>query len=170
MTASLEAPSLSREAEFLACVQRSRHLHAPWIAPPDTREAFRRYLSRLQDGRHLGHFVLTSDGELAGVVNLNEIVRGVFQSGYLAYYAFEPHHRQGLMTRSLSLAVTEVFRHHRLHRVEANIQPETDASRALVRRLGFRLEGVSPRYLKIGGEWRDHERWALLGDEWQTRS
>jgi ribosomal-protein-alanine N-acetyltransferase len=36
----------------------------------------------------------------------------------------------------------------------------------LVQSLGFRLEGYSPRYLKIAGRWRDHERWALLKDEW----
>jgi ribosomal-protein-alanine N-acetyltransferase len=61
------------------------------------------------------------------------------------------------------------FRHLRLHRVEANIQPDNRASRALVRRAGFRREGRSRRYLKIGGRWRDHERWALLAQEWRGR-
>jgi ribosomal-protein-alanine N-acetyltransferase len=51
-----------------------------------------------------------------------------------------------------------------LHRLEANIQPENLASIGLVRRLGFRREGMPPRYLRINGEWRDHERWALLAD------
>ncbi|HEY8105130.1 MAG TPA: hypothetical protein VIE46_03425, partial [Gemmatimonadales bacterium] len=59
------------------------------------------------------------------------------------------------------------FRRLRLHRVEANILPQNDASLALVRRAGFRREGRSPRYLKIAGRWRDHERWALLADEWR---
>jgi ribosomal-protein-alanine N-acetyltransferase len=53
-----------------------------------------------------------------------------------------------------------------LHRLEANIQPSNERSIALVRGLGFRKEGLSRRYLKIGGRWRDHERWALLVDEW----
>jgi ribosomal-protein-alanine N-acetyltransferase len=57
----------------------------------------------------------------------------------------------------------------RLHRVEANIQPRNRASIALVKSLGFRQEGYSPRYLKIGGRWRDHERWALLVDDWRPK-
>jgi ribosomal-protein-alanine N-acetyltransferase len=52
----------------------------------------------------------------------------------------------------------------KLHRLEANIQPENLASIALVRACGFSKEGLSPRFLKKNGQWRDHERWALLAD------
>lgn len=69
------------------------------------------------------------------------------------------------MTQALRAAIRFAFGDLGLHRLEANIQPENRASIALVQRLGFRQEGLSPRYLHIGGEWRDHERWALLADE-----
>ena len=104
-------------------------------------------------------------GELAGVINLSEIVRGNFRSAYLGYYAFTPHDGQGWMAQGLALAIRDAFRRLRLHRVEANIQPGNKASLRLVKKLGFRREGYSPRYLKIGGRWRDHERWALLADQ-----
>jgi ribosomal-protein-alanine N-acetyltransferase len=74
------------------------------------------------------------------------------------------------MNRGLRAALREVFRVHRLHRVEANIQPGNARSRALVVGLGFRREGFSPRYLKVCGRWRDHERWALTVEEWRKPS
>jgi ribosomal-protein-alanine N-acetyltransferase len=71
------------------------------------------------------------------------------------------------MGEAVRLVVTHAFHALGLHRLEANIQPGNGPSRALVRRLGFRQEGYSPRYLKIDGDWRDHERWAVLADEWR---
>lgn len=104
-------------------------------------------------------------GGLVGVINASEIVRGNFRSCYLGYYAFTGQTGQGYMTEGMRQVIATLFREEKLHRVEANIQPENAPSKALVQRVGFRLEGLSPRYLKIGGRWRDHERWALLADE-----
>jgi ribosomal-protein-alanine N-acetyltransferase len=101
---------------------------------------------------------VTESGELAGAININEIVRGSFRSGYLGYYAFVPHNRRGYMTTGLRTVVSRAFQKLRLHRLEANIQPDNEASRRLVKRLAFKLEGFSPRYLKVAGRWRDHER------------
>jgi len=166
----LERPSVRRQAEFLAAVARSRKLHRHWAAPPNSELAFRENLERLQSERHIGHWVCTEAGELAGVININEIVRGAFCSGYLGYYAFVPHNGRGYMKRGLTAVLAEAFLRHRLHRLEANIQPDNEASRLLVQRCGFRLEGFSPRYLKLAGRWRDHERWAITAEEWKARS
>ena len=168
-TKILQRPSLRRQDEFLDAVVRSRKLHRHWAAPPATVVALRESLKRLRGAQHLGYWVCTEDGELAGVININEIVRGVFCSGYLGYYAFVPHNGRGHMKRGLSAVLTEAFVRHRLHRLEANIQPNNEASRQLVERLGFRLEGFSPRYLKLAGRWRDHERWAITVEDWKAR-
>lgn len=165
----LEAPTLHRCDDFLDSVRRSRRLHGRWVDAPRDREQFESYLDRADRPSQFCRFVLTPTGELAGVVNVSEILRGNFLSAYLGYYALAPHHRRGYMTEGLRLVVGEAFRVHRLHRLEANIQPDNIASRRLVRRLGFHREGFSPRYLKIAGRWRDHERWAITREDWTGR-
>ena len=169
MPGILEAPSNRSRREFLAAVARSRSLHRGLVTPPRTTAAFEAYLRRLRGPAHVGYWVRTDDGELAGVINISEIVRGAFKSGYLGYYAFSPHDGHGYMSRGLRAVLREVFQVHRLHRLEANIQPGNEASRRLVRRLGFRREGFSRKYLRISGRWCDHERWALTVDDWRTR-
>ena len=77
---------------------------------------------------------------------------------------------QGYMREGIELVLREAFLNLRLHRIEANIQPGNHASIALARGAGFSREGFSPRYLKIGGRWRDHERWAILADDWRARA
>ena len=162
----LELPSKGRRSEFLAAVKRSRKLHGHWVSPPRTVKAFDKNLERFASKAHVGYWVVTESGELAGAININEIVRGTFRSGYLGYYSLAPHNGRGHMMAGLHAVVSRAFQQLHLHRLEANIQPDNDASRRLVKQLGFRLEGYSPRYLKIAGKWRDHERWALTLEDW----
>jgi ribosomal-protein-alanine N-acetyltransferase len=163
----IRPPNATDEPEFLASVERSRTLHRPWVAPPGTPEAFREYFSKQQDSRFAAFFIWSNEPRgLAGVVNLGEIVHGPFRSAYLGYYAFVPYAGRGLMKDGLAQVITHAFRTMKLHRLEANIQPGNRRSKALVKKLGFRREGFSPRYLKINGRWRDHERWAILSEDW----
>ncbi len=164
----LEAPALQHATQFLAAVRRSRTLHARWVTPPATRAEYRAFVQRFRAPTHMGHFVCTSEGELAGVNNVNEMVRGAFRSAYLGYYALAPYGGGGYMRAGLCLVLQRAFRRYGLHRLEANIQPDNQRSIALIKSLGFRLEGFSPRYLKIRGRWRDHERWAITAEEWSV--
>jgi ribosomal-protein-alanine N-acetyltransferase len=158
----LRAPRAADQKEFLARVRASRALHHPWLAAPATAPQFRLYLQRMKEPAHCGLLVcLKGSDEMVGVINISNIVRGLFQSAYLGYYAFDGFERQGLMREGLRAVVRHAFGRLKLHRLEANIQPGNAPSRALVKSCGFELEGYSPRYLKIGGRWRDHERWAI---------
>jgi ribosomal-protein-alanine N-acetyltransferase len=162
----LDAPSSRDRDEFLEAVARSRRLHGSWVAPPADADAFAGHLRRLRRDDAVGFLVRRRNDEaLAGALTLSQIVLGPFRSAYCGYYAFEPQQGLGLMTEALDLTVRYAFASLRLHRVEANVQPGNEASIALVRRCGFRLEGFSPRYLKVAGRWRDHERWAITVED-----
>ena len=165
MLAFLQTPAPRHEHEFLAAVVRSRRLHGAWVTAPSSSAEYRLYLKERQGPRHVKHFICDDLGQLCGVINLSEIVRGSFQSGYLGYYALAPHAGKGFMSAGLELVLTRAFGELGLHRLEANIQPRNKRSIALVRAAGFRLEGLSRRYLRIGGRWRDHERWAITVED-----
>jgi ribosomal-protein-alanine N-acetyltransferase len=159
----LRPPALSDQREFVRAARASRALHGRWVHAPDTPQAFRAYVQRMQAPGHHGFLVCRrDDGAIVGVVNISNVVMGLFCSAYLGYFAFAGHQQQGLMREGLRAVVRHAFQHLKLHRLEANIQPDNARSIALVRACGFRKEGYSPRYLKIAGRWRDHERWAIV--------
>src|SRR5207248_3128892 len=138
----------------------------PWVHPVQTPEAFHAYVRSRQSPGDDGFLLCDAcHGHMLGLVNLNCIVRGSFHSAYLGYWIAASHARKGYMTEGLNLVMHYAFNEMKLHRLEANIQSENTASIALVKRLAFRKEGFSPRYLQIEGQWRDHERWARLADE-----
>ncbi|MFJ7586575.1 GNAT family N-acetyltransferase [Streptomyces sp. NPDC097617] len=154
--------TLADEDEFCALVRASAELHQLWAQLPATAEDFRVWMRRFDDGANLGFLIRVREtGAAAGMVNINSIIRGRYQGASLGYAAFAPSAGHGYMTEGIAAILQHAFTDLRLHRLEANIQPANEASLALVRRLGFRFEGVSPDYLYIDGEWRDHERWAV---------
>lgn len=152
--------------ELLQAIEGSRTLHEPWVFLPATENAVRQYLDQPAEAR-ITYGIREPGGRLAGVVNISSIVRGPFQNAFLSYFALAPFARQGCMRAGLAAVLDKAFGEHRLHRVEANIQPGNVASAGLVKGLGFRLEGHSPRYLQVGGKWRDHDRYALTREEWR---
>ena len=165
----IRAPVAADRAAYMAAMRASRNLHRPWVAPASD-DTFDRLLACVADERYEPRLVCRAeDGAMAGFINLNEIVRGRFQNAYLGYAAMAPHAGKGYMSEGLELVLELAFTELGLHRLEANIQPANQPSIALVRRAGFVYEGFSERYLKIGGRWRDHERWAIRVEQWRGR-
>ena len=160
---SLRPLAASDQDEFVALARASVGLHHPWYTMPTTPEDFRAYLARFSQPSTEGFLVCVRDGEaLAGLVTIDSIIRGRFQSASLSYAAFTPAAGRGYMSEGLALVVRHAFTELRLHRLEASIQPANHASLRLVRRQGFRREGYSPGMLFVDGAWWDHERWAII--------
>ncbi len=125
-------------------------------------EAFERLLVSASTERTRRFFVCDNETKaLLGQVSLSDISRGPFQSCFAGYWIGRRHSNKGLMSEALALAIRYAFEELKLHRVEANIRPENLASRAVAAKCGLRCEGVALRLLKLAGQWRDHERWAI---------
>ena len=165
----LRAPRASDTAEYVALNRQSKRFHSGLVSPPRTTAAFRLLLRRSRSRQSKCWFIVRrADQALLGAVEISQIVGGSFRSAYLGYHIGAPYARQGYMREALTAVLPVAFGRLRLHRLEANIQPQNRASIRLVKSLGFHREGYSPRYLKIAGQWRDHERWALLREGWQA--
>ena len=110
-------------------------------------------------------FALAVDGGFCGQVTVGAITRGSANSAYLGYWIARGVAGRGIMPTALALVVDHCFGAAGLHRVEANIRPENAASRRVVEKLGFRLEGTRARYIHIAGAWCDHLSYALTVED-----
>ncbi|BCJ58711.1 GNAT family N-acetyltransferase [Micromonospora endophytica] len=110
---------------------------------------------------------LYTDGEerLVGHLNLGNIVRRAFCSGYVGYWVDRRVAGRGVIPTALALAVDHAFGPGGLHRIEVNIRPENGPSRRVVEKLGFREEAYHARYMHIDGAWRDHIGYAMTSEE-----
>jgi ribosomal-protein-alanine N-acetyltransferase len=166
----VRAPELADAAEFTRAMKASRRYHGGYISMPTTEEAFAAYVRRNEsDSRAMFLACRREDGAIVGFLNISEIIRGGLQQGFIGYGGVAEYGGQGYMGEAMQLVLAHAFGPLRLHRLEANIQPGNEASIALARRAGFVKEGFSERYLKIGGRWRDHERWAINAELWRAR-
>jgi ribosomal-protein-alanine N-acetyltransferase len=159
---SVRPLAASDQDEYIELARASVDLHHPWYSMPTTPEEFQAHLTRFSQPTAEGFVVCLRDsGAMAGVVTIDSIIRGRFQSASLSYAAFAPAAGRGYMSEGLALVLRYAFTDLRLHRLEASIQPANQASVRLVRRQGFGKEGYSPDMLFIDGAWRGHERWAI---------
>lgn len=165
----LRRPTRRDMDEFLALNRASIQLHRGLVSPPTNPTQFSSFLKRCRRADCECFLICRlPDCRILGSINLSQIFLGGFRSAYLGYYLGARYAGQGYMTEAMSLMLKYAFIHLKLHRLEANVQPDNAASVALIKRAGFIREGYSRRYLKIGGRWRDHERWAILAEDWRA--
>jgi [ribosomal protein S5]-alanine N-acetyltransferase len=166
--AYLRAPEPGDCEEYTAISRRSAKFHRGLIKMSRTREEFDGFLERSINPANANFLICrVSDDAIAGMINLSQIFYGPFCNAYLGYGLGVGFTGQGLMSEAVALILKHAFIDLKLHRVEANVQPENLASIAVLKRNGFKKEGYSENYLKIGGRWRDHERWAITRENWK---
>ncbi len=160
------APTRGRRQDFMDFITKNQDYHEPWVYHSMDPKYYDHYLKRIRRGVTQGCFICDNKaGQLLGVININNIMLGGISSASLGYYGDKDIAGTGIMTEAMSMVLDYAVRDIGLHRMEANIQPENEASIKLIKKLGFRKEGFSPKYLNIGGKWRDHERWAILDEK-----
>lgn len=166
----LRPPTPEDFAELTAMNQASRKFHKGLANPPLERKAFDAFLLRNEFENNESFLICRqADNLIVGMINLSQIFRGNFQNAYLGYYLGADFSGKGYMTEAIGLILRFAFKALKLHRIEANVQPQNLSSIAVLQKNGFIKEGFSKRYLKIGARWRDHERFAIVAEDWKTK-
>ncbi|MDR0959963.1 MAG: GNAT family N-acetyltransferase [Propionibacteriaceae bacterium] len=159
---------------------RVRDANAAWLRPWDAttpppgqpprsaREMVADYERRGRAGEMAPWVIRYDTGTetpLVGQCTLSTIIYGSARSAVIGYWIDERWAGRGIVPRAVALATDYAFTTIRLHRIEICIRPENHPSLRVVEKLGFRFEGVRPRFLHIDGQWRDHACFALHDDE-----
>lgn len=160
-------PEESDSQEFLVAMNKSIDMHQPWTTAPLDQNEYDKFLLKSRSDNN-NSFLISYNNQIAGVININEMILGAFKSAFLGYFGVKDFSGQGIMQKGMVLVINYAFKQLGLHRLEANIQPKNIKSINLVRKLGFTKEGYSSKYLFIDGEWRDHERWAITIENWKS--
>jgi len=105
-------------------------------------------------------------GAVLGLASFSNIIRGPLQSCFMGYALAESQQGTGLMTGALRLGIDYMFGEMNLHRISANYVPHNTPSAAVLKRLGFTVEGYARDYLMIEGRWQDHILTSLLNPAW----
>lgn len=160
------------QRDWIALRQRNVAWLSPWDGTPpnpgDEPSSFghmvRGQLAAARAGQGLP-FLIEYDGELAGAVSVNNIVRGSAQFASVGYWIGQEFAGRGIMPRAVALVIDHCFRAVGLHRIEIAIRPENAASLRVVAKLGIPEVGYAPRYLHIDGAWRDHRLFGITVEE-----
>ena len=164
----LRPPRAGDFREFSAMMKASRRAYRGLVSRFYTRRQFLEFAGRWKSDDACSFLICRQpDGAIVGSIGIFNLVRRNVRTAFTGYSVGAAHMRQGYATEALQLVLRYAFKRLRLHRLEASIQPHNAPSRALARRAGFVREGLSRRLVKIGGRWRDHERWAILAEDWR---
>ncbi|GIF03004.1 GNAT family N-acetyltransferase [Actinoplanes siamensis] len=174
MKVTVRALTLDDVPAMTGILAANREYLEPW--QPIREESFytvegqRRIISEvLRAGSSLPHVILV-DGAPAGQINLNNIVRGPFQSSSLGYWVAEEHAGRGVATSAVAETLRRAFTEYDLHRVEAGTLPHNRRSQRVLIKNGFEKFGMAPRYLRIAGEWQDHHLFQIVAENWLAAS
>jgi [ribosomal protein S5]-alanine N-acetyltransferase len=161
-------PLVPGDAEELAALlAANRSFLAPFEpVRPDSFFTVAGQRARLSDtgGGEYWRFAILDGEAIAGTISLANVTRGAFQSATTGYWVDRERNGRGLATAAVGELVRFAFEEAGLHRVEAGTLVDNVASQRVLERNGFERFGLAPRYLHIGGAWRDHVLFQRLAD------
>jgi RimJ/RimL family protein N-acetyltransferase len=109
-----------------------------------------------------------SDGAVLGDLGVGFGVPGERQAE-LGYRILPAHQSSGYAREAVAALIDHLIARHGIHRFVGIVASPNEASKAVLRSLGFRHEGHFLQSFWCNGEWVDDDYFALLASEWRGR-
>lgn len=110
--------------------------------------------------------VLKDTGKLVGTCGFHAI-SDYHKRIEIGYDLNRDYWGKGIMKEALSLIIDHAFEHSEVNRIEAFVEPPNTASRVLLEKLGFSLEGTLREHEMCRGNLIDIQLLSLLRKEWK---
>jgi ribosomal-protein-serine acetyltransferase len=167
----------SDSSDLWAAIDASRGHLEPWLpwVPYQTEPAMTLRFSEAcvhdWDGGRALRLVLRNrtNRALLGVVGL-ESLQHMHLSCEIGYWLRHDMTGRGYMTEASRALLAWAFRDLGAHRVRVAASTENHASLGVIRRLGFRFEGVGRQAERVAGRWLDHATFSLLSTDDAARN
>jgi ribosomal-protein-alanine N-acetyltransferase len=138
-----------------------------WPENDLTRLGFRRRLKLYEIEREYKQgetyfLVGQHDNRPIGGISISNIRYGAAQTCSIGYWMGAEFTGRGHMGHALPVICNYIFEQLELCRIEAACLADNERSKKLLKKAGFRREGIVRNYLQINGKRRDHFLFSLL--------
>lgn len=124
---------------------------------------------KLKRKREIYNFALElkSTGELIGLIGIKDI-HYFNGTGDLGFWLGRPYHRQGLMSEAVAEVLKFAFTKLKFRRVSVGAFAENKASNGLIKKMGFKYEGLFKQSVRdrATGAIHDVNHYGLLKEDW----
>lgn len=110
---------------------------------------------------------ILNNGEIVGLISVRMQQKPQHIDGLLGYMMMSEHCGKGIVSKAIPLMLREAFDLRPLHRVTALVFGPNKASRRVLEKNGFHLEGIQKEAVDCDGKPTDHCIYGILRSEFE---
>ncbi|MCR5213554.1 MAG: GNAT family N-acetyltransferase [Eubacterium sp.] len=115
------------------------------------------------------YFALKENPDLIiGSISFIRIRKEPYANVVFGYNLHEKYQGNGYCTEACKASIEDVLKFAPIHRIEARAMVDNYKSINVLERCGFSYEGIERKSILLGGEFRDHLRYAYINENYQS--
>ncbi len=122
--------------------------------------------SWIEDSCYFGIF-LKETKKLIGNAELCHMSWWYNHAGEVCYMIDKDYRKKGYATEASKIIIDFCFKRLGFHKMYADTDPDNKASQKVLKKLGFKLEGISREKGIVNGKWTNELNFGLLKREWK---